>query len=116
MPKIPSLRKYKGDNEISFQKWILQFNAQSAALGVAADKKNEVLLCCLEGCAFTAASTEITADAKITFDYLVYALKTICLGEYYKRNVESKLRNLKFSKGTNITLALKSSSGLFFVG
>ena len=102
MPKIPSVRKFKGDNEISFQKWILQFNAQIAALGVAADKKNEVLLCCLDDCAFTAASAEIAADANITFDNLVNALKTTFSGEDYKRNVESKLRNLKFSKGTNI--------------
>ena len=58
MPKIPSVRKFKGGNEISFQKWILQFNAQIAALGVAADKRKEVLLCCLDDCAFTAASAE----------------------------------------------------------
>ena len=34
MPKIPSIKKFKGDNEVSFNKWILQFEAQSDALGV----------------------------------------------------------------------------------
>ena len=62
------------------------------------------MLCCLDDCAFTAASAEIAADANITFDNLVNALKTTFSGEDYKRNVESKLRNLKFSKGTNINI------------
>ena len=104
MPKIPSIKKFKGDNEISFQKWILQFNAQIAALGVGNDKRRQVLLCCLDDSAFSAASEAIGADANVTYDNLVDVLKTAFSGEDYKRNVESKLRNLKFSKGTNINI------------
>ena len=29
MLKIPSIKKFKGDNEVSFTKWILHFEAQS---------------------------------------------------------------------------------------
>ena len=29
-----SIKKFTGDNEVSFNKWILQFEAQSGALGV----------------------------------------------------------------------------------
>ena len=39
MPKIPSIKKFKGDSEVSFNKWILQFEAQSDALGVENNKK-----------------------------------------------------------------------------
>ena len=71
MPKIPSIKKLKGDNEISFQKWILQFNAQIAALGVGNDKRRQVLLCCLDDSAFSAASEAIGADANVTYGSLV---------------------------------------------
>ena len=39
MLKIPSIKKFKGDNEVSFTKWILHFEAQSDALGVENNKK-----------------------------------------------------------------------------
>ena len=41
MPKIPSIKKFNGDNEVSFNKWILQFEAQSDALGVENNKKGK---------------------------------------------------------------------------
>ena len=41
MPKIPSTNKFKGDNEVSFNKWILQFETQSDALGVENNKKGK---------------------------------------------------------------------------
>ena len=41
MPKIPSIMKFKDDNEVSFNKWILQFEAQSDGLGVENNKKGK---------------------------------------------------------------------------
>ena len=41
MPKIPSINKFKGDNEVSFNKWILQLETQSDALGVENNKKGK---------------------------------------------------------------------------
>ena len=66
MPKIPSMTKFKGDNEVSFNKWILRFEAQSDALDVENNKKRQVLLCCLEDSAFTLASQRITTENGIT--------------------------------------------------
>ena len=56
MPKIPSIKKLKDDNEVSFNKQILQFEASSDALGVENNKKRQVLLCSLEDKAVTLAS------------------------------------------------------------
>ena len=41
MLKIPSIKKFKGDDGVSFNKWILQFEAQSDALGVENNKKDK---------------------------------------------------------------------------
>ena len=41
MSKIPSVNKFNGDNVVSFNKWILQFEAQSDALGVQNNKKGK---------------------------------------------------------------------------
>ena len=74
MLKIPSIKKFKGDNEVSFTKWILHFEAQSDALGVENNKKRQVLLWCLEDSAFTLASQRINTENDITYDNLKAAL------------------------------------------
>ena len=61
MPKISSIKKFKGDNEVSFNKWILLFEAQCRR-----QQKRQVLLWCLEGSAFTLASQGINAENNIT--------------------------------------------------
>ena len=98
MPKIPSIKKFKGDNEVSFNKWILQFEAQGDALGVEHNIKRQALLCCLEDSAFILASQRINAANDITYDNLKAALAEAFAGENYKRTLETKLRNLKFTK------------------
>ena len=103
-----SIKKFTGDNEVSFNTWILQFEAQSGALGVENNKKRKVLLCCLEDCAFTLASQRINAENDITYHNLKAALSEVFAGEDYKRTLETKLRNLKFTKGTNIKLFCNS--------
>ena len=108
MPKIPSIEKFKGDNEVSFNKWILQYEAQSDAFGVESNKKRQILLCCLEDNAFTLASQRINAENDIMYDNLKAALAETFSGEDYKKTLEIKLRNLKFTKGTNINLFCNS--------
>ena len=108
MLKIPSIKKFKGDNEVSFTKWILHFEAQSDALGVENNKKRQVLLRCLEDSAFTLASQRINTENDITYDNLKAALVEAFSDEGYKRTLETKLRNLKFTKGTNINLFCNS--------
>ena len=103
-----SIKKFTGDNEVSFNKWILQFEAQSGALGVENNKKRKVPLCCLEDSAFTLASQRINAENDITYHNLKAALAEVFAGEDYKRTLETKLRNLKFTKGTNIKLFCNS--------
>ena len=36
---VINIKKFKGDNDVSFNKWILQFEAQNDALGVENNKK-----------------------------------------------------------------------------
>ena len=50
MPRIPSIQKFKGDNEVNFQQWILQFEAQRGALEIPAGQNRRMLLYCLDVC------------------------------------------------------------------
>ena len=86
MTKIPSIKKFIADNEVSFNEWILQFETQSDALGVENNKKGQVLLCCLEDSAFTIASQKINAVNDITYDNLKAALAEAFSGEDYKQS------------------------------
>ena len=83
IPKIPSIKKFKGDNEVSFNKQTLQFETQSGALGVENNKKRQVLLCCLKDSAFTLASQRINAENDITYYNLKAALVETFSGEDY---------------------------------
>ena len=58
----------------------------------------------MEDSAFTLASQRINAENDITDQNLKAALAEVFAGEDYKRTLETKLRNLKFTKGTNIKL------------
>ena len=63
IPKIPSIKKFKGDNEVSFNKWILQFKARCSRC--RGQQKRQVMLRCLEDSAFTLASQGINAENEI---------------------------------------------------
>ena len=67
-------------------------------------QKRQVLLCCLDDSAFTSASQRIYAENDITYDNLKVAFAEAFSGEDYKRTLETKLRNLKFTKDTNKNL------------
>ena len=101
--KLPNIKKFKGDNEISFSLWIMQFEAQIRALNITDDngKWRNVLLCCTESLAFTAISELILADHTITYADLKTALTGTFCGAEYKRNLETKLRSLSWKKGVN---------------
>ena len=103
MPRIPSIKKFSGDDEVSFSQWLLQFEAQLGALGINADQNRQMLLCCLEGRAFSYTAQQIGTN-NLAYNDLKNVLVERSTGEDYKRNLETKLRNLKFMKGTNINL------------
>ena len=103
MPRIPSIKKLSGDDEVSFSLWLLQFEAQLGALGINADQNKQMLLCCLEGSAFSYATQQIGTN-NLAYNDLKNVLVERFTGEDYKRKLETKLRNLKFMKGTNINL------------
>ena len=106
MPKIPNIKKFRGDNDQSFTEWISQFEAQCSALDVSAadDKKKwrDMLMVTTESDAFSTVTSEISADNAITYADLKAKLIVRYTGENYKRYLEIKLRNLKFRQGTNI--------------
>ena len=101
MPRIPPIKKFTGDDEVSFSQWLLQFEAQLGALNVNPNQNRQMLLCCLEGSAFSFAAQRIGAD-DLPYDELKDDLIERFTGEDYKRKLETKLRNLKFTKGMNI--------------
>ena len=103
MPKIPNIVRFKGDNETSFDQWCLYFELQLKALGVADDKRKDLLVCCTEGSAFTFVSETILATPDITYSDLKGAIKDDFCGEEYRTALETKLRNRKFRKGLKVT-------------
>ena len=70
------------------------------------------MLCCLEDSAFTLTSQRINAENDITYNNLKAALAEAFSGEDYKRTLETKSRNLKFTKGTNKNLFCNSLRAL----
>ena len=103
MPRIPSLRKFSGDDEVSFSQWLLQFQVQLEALGINPDQNRQMLLCCLEGSTFSCSAQQIGTN-NLSYDALKNVLVERFTGEDYKRKLKTKLRNLRFTKGTNINL------------
>ena len=104
MPKIPTVVKFTGDNDSGFDLWCAQFEAQLKALGIK-DEQNkwrDLLLCCTDGSAFAYASQAIVASADISYVNLKKSMKERFCGDDYKRNLQAKLRNLRFRKGTKI--------------
>ena len=62
MPRIPSIKKFRGDDEVSFSQWLLQFETQLGVLGINSSQNRQMLLCCLEGSAFSYAAQQIGAS------------------------------------------------------
>ena len=104
MPRFPQIAKFKGDNESSFLRWCLQFEAQLKAFSIEDDDNSwrDLLLIYTEDNAFTVASKAIVDDNGINFEGLKTLLQQRFCGPDYKRALELKLRNLKFKKGIKI--------------
>ena len=102
--KIPSIPKFKGDNFISFNSWILQFEAQLNALEVKDEntKLHDLLLCCTKSSAFATVSNAIVTNGDISYGNLKKLLQDTYCGPEYKRTLETKLRSLKYTPGQNI--------------
>ena len=66
----------------------------------------------MEDSAFTLTSQRINAENDITYNNLKAALAEAFSGEDYKRTLETKSRNLKFTKGTNKNLFCNSLRAL----
>ena len=85
MPRVPQIAKFRGDNETSIQRWILQFEAQLQGLGIKDENKSwrNLLLCYMDENAFTVASNAITADSSLSYDGLRKVLKERFSGQDY---------------------------------
>ena len=81
MPKIPNIKRFKGDHEISFTQWKLQFEAQLSALGIEDDLKIQMLLCCTESSAFTFISQTVANQEDIAYEDLVQLINDRFSGE-----------------------------------
>ena len=104
MPKIPTVVKFTGDNDSGFDLWCAQFETQLKALGIK-DEQNkwrDFLLCCTDGSAFPYASQGIVANADINYVNLKKSMKEGFCGDEFKRNLQAKLRYLRFREGTKI--------------
>ena len=93
MPKIPTVVKFKGDNDTGFNLWTLQFEVQLNALEIKNEnnKWRDSLLCCAEGSAFSFVSQEIGATSTITYDELQKRMKERFCGDDYKRTLQAKI-------------------------
>ena len=80
MLSLPKVDKFKGDNQQSFQQWILMFEAQLTVLGGENDRKREMLLCLLEGDAFSSAARYIATNGTATYAQLKAELEKLFRG------------------------------------
>ena len=102
MSKIPKIEKFKGDNSIDFKLWITQFEVHLKALVIEDEKRLDILFCCIEGTAFSYLCNLRAANENITYQQTKVEFERRFCGEEYKRNLQIKLQNLKFVKGTPI--------------
>ena len=82
MPRILSTKKFSGNGEVSFSQWVLQFEAQLGALGINPDQNRQMLLCYLEGSAFSFAAQRIGTN-DFAYDDLKNVLVEQFTGEDY---------------------------------
>ena len=96
------IKKFKGDNSQNFSLWLPQFRAHCDAIGLANDKYNSTLLCCLEDTAFSEVAHYLAATPAATFEQVCGRLKTRFCGDDYKLTLQVKLQSMKFVPGVNV--------------
>lgn len=115
MVKLPSIKKFRGDNTQSFSKWILMFEAECRALEISQaehrKKWRNALLVSMENDAFIFTSLEISHNNP-NYDALVITLKDKYGGELYKRHIQTKLRSHKFTSDSNVSEYLHELKGM----
>ena len=72
-------------------------------MGREDEKKNETLLCLLEGKTFSFLSNNITANRTANYTAIKTQMEGNFCGVDYKRALESKYRTLSYMKDTNIS-------------
>ena len=82
------MKKFSGDDEVSFCQRLLQFPAQLGALGINRDQNRQMLLCCLEESAFSYSAQQISTN-NLSYDDLKNVLVECFTGEDYKRKLET---------------------------
>ena len=60
------MKKFSGDDEVSFCQCLLQFEVQLGALGINRDQNRQMLLCCLEESAFSYSAQQIGTNIYLT--------------------------------------------------
>ena len=101
-PKIPAIKKFKGDNTQDFLLWIRQFECHCDALDVRPARRVSTLLCCLEATAFTIVSSWVVERDNLRYDDIKALLQERFGGRDYRRKLEAKLQGIKFKRGTNV--------------
>ena len=104
MPRLPQILKFKGNLTQSFDNWINQFEAHLRANNFEDDRFRDVLLCCCEGAAFSRLASAIANDNDLTYEQAKQTLRETYFGDDYKRTLETKLRNMKFTTGMKVTV------------
>ena len=90
MLRILSIKKFSGDDEVSFSQWVLQFEAELGALGINPDQNRQMLLCSLEGSAFSYAAQRIGTN-DLAYDDLKNVTVERFTAEDYIRKLETKI-------------------------
>ena len=81
-------------------KYGLQFQGHFRELEIENDERLDIFFCYLEGTAFSHLCNLRTANANITYVQVKDEFEQRFCGDEYKRNLQIKLQNLKFVKGT----------------
>ena len=102
MPRLPAVEKFRGDFTQSYDHWIQEFQAHLTANDSEEDKFRDILLVSCEGAAFSTLINLLQRNAQADFQAMKDALREAYSGADYKRTLEVKLRNLKFTRGMKV--------------
>lgn len=85
MGKIPNMHKFMGDNTLSFDDWIVLFEAQATVNNIIEDNIVQVLLCCTRATAFSYVAAFLVQDPCITYPANVHSMRETFSGSEYTR-------------------------------
>ena len=97
--RLPRINRSKGDFTESYSSWLGQLNVQISALNIPTARRREVLLCMLESSALGAASALLLGEPEATFEQLSAYLQETFMGEDYRRLLQPRLRQFRYTGG-----------------